>query len=126
MKKAIVIIVSFLILIQSMQIKPIDVLSIDDLFVHINEHLNEGNNIFEFYNLHFGKEAKDHIPKDCNHNQLPFHHQFDSNHVFLSHTFMPLKNSDNTDFYPKKTASFYYINHYFFIAGNTLIQPPIL
>ena len=108
-----------------MQIKPVDLMSIDDLFGHIDEHFQEGNDIFEFYCLHFGKDATKHIPQDCEHNQLPFHHQFDQNQIFLALTFSQNSEEELTFSSQLTDTSFHYKNLYSSINIFKIIQPPI-
>ncbi len=125
MNKLVIILLSILILLQSMQLKPVDFLSMGDLWEHAQMHLDDGKSLTDFYDMHFGKEAAQHLPQDQEHKNLPFHHQFDFNQTFLCLCIHNVKFDMINLFISSKKNLFHYINNYFFIVKIKIVQPPI-
>lgn len=100
-------------------------MSIGNLLEHAQIHLSEGKNLIEFYHLHFGKDASQHLPQDQEHKHLPFNHSFDTNQTLICLTIQPFKNEVLNLFSSLRKNLFHYVNNYFFIVKFKIAQPPI-
>ena len=125
MNKLIIIFLSSLILFQSMLLKPQDIMSLGSLIEHSITQLKEGNNLLEFYSLHYGKDAMQHFPQDSKHSHLPFKHFVDTVQTlfYLPSNFE--KNENVTISLDIVDSLYFYINNYFFNEGAKIMQPPI-
>ena len=115
---------SFTILIQSFNFEVSDISNISVLANHISEHLDRGDNIVDFIDLHYGNKLKSHQDKDSEHKKLPFkHHHIDSN----SHLLYILK-SDTLNISSVKSFTMVHNFNYKEPTSNSYInrffQPP--
>jgi|JI102314A2RNA_FD_contig_31_5191104_length_523_multi_4_in_0_out_0_1 hypothetical protein len=124
MKNLTLIFVSSLILLQSMQIHPSDVIWLGDMCTHVQKHLKEGNDVLEFVSLHFGKKSAQHLPLDNHHKHLPFHHSFDNHILMLSNVGEYAQNETDREWFKKTSKRYFYINFYSFLKQYKFIQPP--
>jgi hypothetical protein len=117
-------VLSFTILIQSFNFDVSDISNISVLTNHISDHLDRGDNLIDFIDLHYGNKLKSHQDKHSEHQKLPFKHQ----HIDNSSLLLYIINSDNLkinsiestimvhNFNYKEPTSNLYINRFF--------QPP--
>ena len=127
MRQTLSILISTLILFQSMYIKASDILHMDDFISHIVEHARQGDNIFEFYQLHYGKKSSRHFPQDHHHKNLPLHGNFDINNTYIVyHSISKYCKLDTQNFYYSRIAYYHYINFYSFLESNKLTDPPVV
>jgi len=80
MKKIGIIILSFLILNQSVYFDLDDLIKFPALFSHLSSHIEKGDSLGNFISLHYGKKVKSHENKHQEHRKLPFKNQQIENH----------------------------------------------
>jgi hypothetical protein len=115
---------SFTILIQSFNFDISDISSISVLVNHISEHLERGDNLGDFIDLHYGNKVKSHQDKDNEHQKLPFKHQhIDTNSLLfyvLNNDFINISDIESSimvhNFNYKEPTSNLYIHRF--------LQPP--
>jgi hypothetical protein len=130
MSKLIAILLSWIIMLQSMNLNVFDVINISELIEHAQEHKEEfGDNFFQFLAKHYGSEKLQHSNHDdhkTSHENLPFQNNFQLSLVFVLDLntlyFSDLKEFNTTNqsaiFYCKSPGS------NLFVSG--IFQPPRL
>lgn len=130
MNKIIIIALSWIIMLQSMHVNFVDILNINDLIEHAQEHKEEfGDNFFQFLAKHYGSEKAQHANHDdhkTSHDNLPFQHNFQLSLVFVldlnTNYFSDLKEFNTTN---QPTVFFYKSpSSNLFVSG--IFQPPRL
>ncbi len=109
---------------QSLAIKPKDLLALDHFISHLQEHLESGDNLVDFYLLHYGHKTQEHYPEHQDHEKLPFHHVDFTGYIVY---FIEFKNYEKTlqkEYFNNKT-DYYISNFYTSKHQNTLLKPPI-
>ena len=129
MTKVFSVVISSLILFQSLNIDWREISKLDELLEHVNMHSKKyGDNILVFISKHYGElkrdHHKDHNEEKNDHEKLPFQH--DAQTISLSDfTFsnidIPLKKDD---FLTSKKSGFYYNFTYTSLEGSGIFQPP--
>ena len=71
MKKVLVIILSFTILIQSFNFQLEDITKVPTLINHIADHFEAGDSFMDFISMHYGSQYKIHKTKHKEHQKLP-------------------------------------------------------
>lgn len=84
MNKIAAIILSFIILFQSLSFEIQDVIKIPTLVNHISCHLNDGDNLADFFEMHYGNQSDVHKSDHNEHKELPFKHQHLDSHFQLA------------------------------------------
>ena len=130
MSKFVAILISFMIMLQSINVNIADVLNISELIEHAQEHKEEfGDNFFQFLAKHYGSEKLQHSNHDdhkTSHENLPFQNNFQLSLVFVLDLntlyFSDLKEFNTTN----QSAIFYYKSpgSNLFVSG--IFQPPRL
>lgn len=130
MSKLIAILLSWIIMLQSMNLSVVDVFNINELIEHAQEHKEEfGDNFVEFLAKHYGSEKAQHAGHDdhkTSHENLPFQNNFQLSLVFVldlnTHYFSDLKEFNTAN----QSAIFYYKSpgSNLFVSG--IFQPPRL
>ena len=106
MNKILAIILSSIILAQSMSFDLCDIDKMPNLINHFVCHIKAGDSFSEFLDMHYGSLTKKHNGEHKEHEQLPFkHHQFDTHVQFM---FVICNNN-----YPVKTTFFKNTERYF-------------
>jgi len=130
MNKIIIIALSWIIVLQSMNLNIVDVFNINELIEHAQEHKEEfGDNFFQFLTKHYGSEKVQHANHDSHktsHDNLPFQNNFQLSLVFVveldTHCFLDLKEFNTTN---QPTVFFYKSpSSNLFVSG--IFQPPRL
>lgn len=124
MFKSIAVILSFSILLQSVNIKIDDFDKIPNLFNHLTKHIEQGDSLVEFFSKHYGYELKNHKNEHKEHQKLPFEHQnLDSNiQMVLVHYFVDISNPELEIIHKK--SRFHYIEPLDHLFSNYIFQPP--
>lgn len=128
MNKLFAITLSFMIMLQSMNLSVVDMFNITELIEHAQEHKEEfGDNFFQFIAKHYGSEKAQHAGDDhhkTSHDNLPFQHTYHLSLVFV----IELNTHYYSDFAEFNTngssANFYYKapSSSLFVSG--IFQPP--
>lgn len=84
MRIALNIILSFVILIQSIGFSVNSVTQLDDLWMHYQEHKTEhGDNLLTFLDLHYGSQQHEHEHEHPEHQDLPSQPSFQFQYTYL-------------------------------------------
>lgn len=129
MSKLIVILYSFLILVQSFNINIEDISKFSALLEHANYHQEMyGDNFFEFLSEHYGEQMTSHQNKHQKHEELPFkdgHHIF--SHINTSFTlFESIKFSLYSLSATEAPINFFYKEPFSLFEKKSVFQPPKL
>ncbi|MDJ0646210.1 MAG: hypothetical protein QNJ57_09545 [Flavobacteriaceae bacterium] len=130
MIKVFSILVSGLILIQSLQIDLSDIARLDDLVKHANMHSKKyGDNFLTFISKHYGELKLDHSKKhkeeQKDHERLPFDHQSGSQYSGITFVLMPThKELVKPETILNTTVSFYYQETNSLFEKSKIFQPP--
>jgi len=124
MFKSLSVILSFSILLQSVNIKIDDFDKIPNLFNHLTQHLEQGDSFIEFFSMHYGCELKNHKNEHKEHQKLPFKHQNLDGHIqlVLIPSFFKISNFELKTFHKK--SIFYYAEPLAHLFSNYIFQPP--
>jgi hypothetical protein len=124
MGKLSAILLSFTILFQSFGIEFNDIAKFPTLIKHISCHIEEGDNLANFMDLHYGSSADFHKNKHNEHKQLPFkHHCGDSHfHPVYVLNFSNLEIMSSTKIFEDK--NFYYQKTFLNSYTTRFFQPP--
>ena len=118
------ILLSFTILFQSFNIEIGDVLKISKLIDHITCHIEQGDDMLVFFDLHYGDKVALHKDKHKEHNELPFKHQHIDIHIQYLHTILEEKIAESyTDLNTVKN-NFSYKDPHTNSFINSFFQPP--
>jgi hypothetical protein len=128
MSKLIAILLSWIIMLQSMNLNLVDVLNINELIEHAQEHKEEfGDNFFQFLAKHYGADKAQHAHHDSHktsHDNLPFQHTCHLSLVFVidlnTTYFSDLKEFSTTG----QSANFYYKSPSSNLFVSGIFQPP--
>ncbi|NRB59452.1 MAG: hypothetical protein HRU50_05840 [Winogradskyella sp.] len=129
MSKIISIILSSIILAQSLQISVKDFLQIDELIEHANFHKQEyGDNFLVFLSKHYGELKLEHTHDNDNekneHEKLPFQcHGYSA----VTFVFLQIKTHNfhlDIDFKTSFESNFFYLNLYTSLSHKRDLQPP--
>lgn len=115
---------SLTILFQSFGLEFRDFAKFPTLLTHLSAHIEEGDNLSSFMDMHYGVNAETHQDKHNEHKELPFKHQHSDTHLQLIYVInlsyvemMTVENMyENKIFHYLKTVPNTYINR--------LFQPP--
>ncbi|MCB0381726.1 MAG: hypothetical protein KDD05_00010 [Psychroserpens sp.] len=129
MSKLFAILLSFLILTQSLRIDYDDIIQIDDLIEHAQFHKAEyGDNFFVFISKHYGElkddHTKNHQEEEKDHEQLPFqcHDQLVTITAFvIQKCFL---NIESIELLELKDYRFHYESSLSTLHKKGLLQPP--
>lgn len=83
MGKLSAILMSFTILFQSFGLDFNDFTNFPKLISHLSSHIEEGDDVSDFMNLHYGTDVEKHKNKHSEHKELPFKHQHSDTHLQL-------------------------------------------
>lgn len=130
MMRAFSIVLSLLLLLQSVHISFADLVRFDELVEHARYHQQQfGDNFLTFLSKHYGTQKEDHAQKHSEekpqHEQLPFQHQA---HMMGSYAFM-LRQPLTELVFPLDQSADYQPNFHYFRPGSTgfrsgIFQPP--
>ncbi len=123
MKKALVVILSFILLFQSLNFKITDVLMISNLVEHIKDHFKKGDSVAEFIALHYGNKYGSHKDKDKEHQKLPFHSDTNSLYKINFLDFSDKTTNISTE-YPSESKHFIYVETFQNLLEHSIFQPP--
>lgn len=131
MIKPISIILSSLILVQSLHISFNDILQIDELVEHAQFHKKEyGDDLITFLSKHYGDSKKEHSrnhqEEKQDHDQLPFNcqsHTMMALVCFIHHNYPP---SGHLEFEEENDNQFIYHPTFSELHGINFLQPPRL
>lgn len=123
MKKALVIILSYTILFQSLNFKINDIIMIPNLVQHFKAHIKNGDSIAEFISLHYGKKYASHKDKDKEHQKLPFHGDVHSLFKINFLDFTDKTTNISTEF-SSESKNFIYIESFVDLLAHSIFQPP--
>ncbi len=84
MNKIAVYIVSMSILLQSFNFVPADFGKLTTLLTHLTSHIESGDSVISFVELHYGSLAENHRSEHKEHQELPFNHEQFDGHIQLS------------------------------------------
>ncbi len=129
MSKLFAILLSSLILVQSINIDSGDILQLDELLEHAEFHKAEyGDNFFVFISKHYGElkaeHSKKHQEEHKDHEQLPFQcqgHLLTITAFVLQHSFSDSNAIEASDF---TEANFHYLASLSSLHKKGLLQPP--
>ena len=129
MSKLFAILLSSLILLQSIRIDYDDIIQIDDLFEHAQFHKAEyGDNFLVFISKHYGElkddHSKNHQEEEKDHEQLPFHCH---DHMVTITAFVIHKSYSDielVEFLELKDNRFHYQSSLSTLHKKGLLQPP--
>jgi hypothetical protein len=127
MSKLIVIVYSFLILIQSFNINIEDLSKFNTLFEHAKYHKEiYGDNFITFLSEHYGNEMASHENKHSDHENLPFKdHQHVLCHINTSFILTPLTiYTANHQEITEKPVNFLYNKPFSSFEKPAVFQPP--
>lgn len=115
---------SFSILSQSFVLEINDISKFPTLLKHLVCHYEDGDNLADFMDLHYGNNIKTHESKHNEHKDLPFKHQHSDNHFQLVYVvnFNNLEITSSEKSYESK--NFHYIKTFSNTHINRLFQPP--
>lgn len=126
MSKLTAIILSFLLLGQSIQISATDVLQLDDLYMHTIEHYQKtGDSLIEFFSLHYGNQKITHSKEHSQHQNLPFQQDVDILNSSIFYLQENSRNSASIVLYLDVQSHFYCLDFHSTFEFQPLIQPPI-
>jgi hypothetical protein len=115
---------SLTILFQSLGIEFSDIVKYPTLVKHVICHIEQGDDLSDFMDLHYGSNIKPHQNKHNEHKELPFKHQHTDTHlqlVFIVNTGnIEIKSSENS----YQTNNFLYSKSFFNNYTNRFFQPP--
>ena len=123
------IILSLLVVTQSLSLNMTALLQIDELIEHAKFHKAEyDDNIFIFLSKHYGSlkadHEKNHQEEQKEHEQLPFHCH-SSTITILIYTFQKAFNYGNDlDFNEEEEREFFYLSSYKYLYDDALLEPP--
>ncbi len=129
MVKTFSIVVSFLVLFQSLNLDLGDLAHIDEFLEHAEYHSEKyGDNLFVFISKHYGElqveHSQDHQEEQKEHEELPFMNHC-CTHVFTAYVVskiqLPLLKKDSIAAF---TANFHYLDNYSFFEKSDIFQPP--
>lgn len=120
---------SFLLLVQSINIGADDIMQLDELIEHATFHKVEyGDNFFVFLSKHYGElkteHSKKHQEEQKDHEQLPFQcqgHLLTITAFVLQHSFT---DSNAIELSDAKEANFHYLASMSSLHKKGLLQPP--
>lgn len=124
MFKSLAVILSFTILLQSVNIQLNDFDKIPNLFNHLSQHLERGDSFSDFIAMHYGCELNKHKNEHKEHQKLPFKHQNLESHtqmVFIPSIFKGIKSQIEIS---SKTTGFNYFEPLAHLFSNYIFQPP--
>ncbi|WP_396602851.1 hypothetical protein [Algibacter sp. R77976] len=127
MSKLIVIIYSFLILVQSFNINIEDISKFNALLEHANYHQDMyGDDFFDFLSEHYGEKMASHQDKHQEHEDLPFK---DSHHMFshINTSFVLFDSIVNPLYFPSSidvSLNFLYKEQHSVFEKLPVFQPP--
>lgn len=119
-----VIILSFTILFQSFNFEVNDIFKFSTLIDHILNHIEEGDNIDDFLDLHYGDKTISHQNEHKEHKELPFkQHHIDFNIQYIS---MPFEENNLISIIELNTIknNFSYKDPFTNSYINIFFQPP--
>ena len=126
MNKFTSILLSIFLLGQSFQVSALDVLHLDDLYLHTIEHYQKtGDSLLDFISLHYGNKKFVHSKEHSQHKNLPF--QQELNLLNLNIFYLQESNNKNDILVLLIIVKsyFYYIDFYSKFELQSLFQPPI-
>ncbi|WP_431133281.1 hypothetical protein [Psychroserpens mesophilus] len=131
MSKLFAILLSSLILLQSLRIEYNDIIQIDDLIEHAQFHKAEyGDNFFVFISKHYGElkddHSKNHQEEEKDHDQLPFQCH---DHIVTITAFVIQKcflEIESVELLELKDSRFHYQSTLSTLHKKSLLQPPKL
>ena len=126
MNKFTSILLSIFLLGQSFQVSALDVLHLDDLYLHTIEHYQKtGDSLLGFISLHYGNKKFVHSKEHSQHKNLPF--QQELNLLNLNIFYLQESNNKNDILVLLIIVKsyFYYIDFYSKFELQSLFQPPI-
>ena len=129
MSRLFAILMSFLILIQGLNISMNDIMKLDELIEHAQFHKQEyGDNFITFLSKHYGEfkteHLKTHQEEKQDHDELPFHCQ---GHVLTSMVFIMDKSNMSSlllDVSEELTHQYFYQSSYSYLHDISILQPP--
>jgi hypothetical protein len=131
MSKFVIVFISALILVQSLNLHFEDVLKLNEVFEHVELHKNRyGDNLFVFLSKHYGdlKEShkKQHQEEEKEHQHPPINHdcslQMQTAFVLNTVSF----SIENPKLVEESSANFYYQDRFSTFEKQKIFQPPKL
>ncbi|NLP58107.1 hypothetical protein [Lutibacter sp. B1] len=125
MNKVLATFLSFIVLIQSFNFDVCDIDKIPTLIGHFTCHIQAGDSISDFFEMHYGSLKKQHEDKHKEHEKLPFKHQQLDTHFQLVFIICGNNNYPNkyTEFINAKN-NFAYKEPSTHLFTNSFFQPP--
>lgn len=124
MGKLSAILMSFTILFQSFGLEYNDIAKFPTLLFHMSSHIEEGDSLGDFMNLHYGTNVETHQNKHNEHKELPFKHQHSDAHLQLVYVLNFSSLEINTFEKQFENKNYYYTKSFSNSYPNRLFQPP--
>lgn len=124
MFKSLAVILSISILLQSFHLQLGDINKIPDLLSHISQHIEEGDSLADFIDMHYGYEFRNHKGEHKEHQKLPFKHTNFDSHIQLVIIPSFIENLESQLDASFKKPGFYYSEPLVHLFSNYIFQPP--
>ncbi|NNK22426.1 MAG: hypothetical protein HKP48_03800 [Winogradskyella sp.] len=129
MSKLFGLLLSSLILIQSLHIGTDDIMQLDELIKHAQFHKQEhGDNFFVFLSKHYGElkaeHSKNHQEEQNEHEQLPFKYHGHNISILAFFNITLRESTDQIYIIVRTEGNFHYLNLYASLHETQLLQPP--